>query len=106
MRKRFFVPGIIFLIFALSIPALLFAQQSRTARRVSTPESTSTANPTAGRETVTGPLIKRDLAEALSVIQSNYIDGRKLDYNSLFKSSINGMLRVLDPHSTYFDPVE
>jgi carboxyl-terminal processing protease len=106
MRKRFFVPGIIFLIFALSIPALLLAQQSRTARRVSTPERTSTANPTAGRETVTGPLIKRDLAEALSVIQSNYIDGRKLDYNSLFKSSINGMLRVLDPHSTYFDPVE
>jgi carboxyl-terminal processing protease len=42
----------------------------------------------------------------LSVIQENYIDGKKLDYNSVFKSSISGMLRVLDPHSTYFDPVE
>jgi carboxyl-terminal processing protease len=51
-------------------------------------------------------MIKSDLAEALSVIQSNYIDGRKLDYNSIFKSSISGMLSVLDPHSTYFDPVE
>ena len=51
-------------------------------------------------------MIKSDLSEALSVIQSNYIDGKKLDYNSIFKSSISGMLSVLDPHSTYFDPVE
>jgi carboxyl-terminal processing protease len=51
-------------------------------------------------------LIKSDLAEALSVIQANHIDGKKLDYNSIFKSSISGMLSVLDPHSTYFDPVE
>ena len=51
-------------------------------------------------------MIRTDLSEALSVIQANYIDGKKLDYNSVFKSSINGMLNVLDPHSTYFDPVE
>ncbi len=51
-------------------------------------------------------MIRTDLGEALSVIQTNYIDGKKLDYNSVFKSSINGMLNVLDPHSTYFDPVE
>src|SRR5688572_6761024 len=51
-------------------------------------------------------MIKSDVGEALSVIQANYIDGKKLDYNSVFKSSINGMLNVLDPHSTYFDPVE
>jgi len=55
---------------------------------------------------VTGNTIKSDVSEALSVIQSNYIDGRKLDYNSIFKSSISGMLSVLDPHSTYFDPIE
>ncbi len=52
------------------------------------------------------PAIKTDLAEALSVIQSNHIDGRKLDYNNVFKSSITGMLSVLDPHSTYMDPSE
>ncbi len=40
------------------------------------------------------------------VIQANYVDGRKLDYNSVFKSSITGMLKVLDPHSTYFDPID
>src|SRR6185295_2345849 len=53
-----------------------------------------------------GQAIKSDLAEALSVIQTNHIDGRKLDYNTIFKSSISGMLSVLDPHSTYFDPIE
>lgn len=51
-------------------------------------------------------MIRNDLSEALAVIQSNHIDGRKLDYNAIFKSSISGMLSVLDPHSTYFDPIE
>jgi carboxyl-terminal processing protease len=51
-------------------------------------------------------MIKSDLAEALETIQSNYIDGRKLDYKTIFKGSISGMLSVLDPHSTYFDPDE
>ena len=55
---------------------------------------------------MSGAVVKSDVSEALSVIQDNYIDGKKLDYNSVFKSSINGMLSVLDPHSTYFDPVE
>ena len=55
---------------------------------------------------VTAPAIRTDLAEALSVIQANHIDGKKLDYNNVFKASITGMLGVLDPHSTYFDPIE
>src|SRR4030095_15183335 len=59
-----------------------------------------------GKAIASAPTIKNDLAEALSVIQSNHIDGKKLDYNSVFKSSISGMLSVLDPTSTYFDPVE
>ncbi|HEV2912067.1 MAG TPA: S41 family peptidase [Pyrinomonadaceae bacterium] len=50
--------------------------------------------------------IERDLAEALTVIQGNYVDGTKLDYNAAFKSSIAGMLRALDPHSDYFDAAE
>jgi len=51
-------------------------------------------------------MIKHDLGDALAIIQANYIDGNDLDYNSVFKSSISGMLSALDPHSTYFDPVE
>jgi carboxyl-terminal processing protease len=50
--------------------------------------------------------ITQDFQEALSVIQQNYIDGNKIDYNDVYKSSITGMLRSLDPHSNYFDPEE
>ena len=32
-----------------------------------------------------------------------YVGGQQLDYNSVFKSSIIGMLRSLDPHSNYYD---
>ena len=104
MRKRSFAPGILFLVIALAIPALIIAQQNRSARR-----TTDRPVPTGATSTKAGPTgaaIKSDVAEALAVIQSNYIDGRKLDYNAIFKSSISGMLSVLDPHSTYFDPVE
>jgi carboxyl-terminal processing protease len=106
VRKSSFAPGIIFLIFALTLPAFILAQQNRSARRTTPPDRSA---PTTGANTkgvVTSPMIKSDLAEALGVIQANHIDGKKLDYNSVFKSSITGMLSVLDPHSTYFDPVE
>jgi len=106
VRKRSFAPGILFLVIALAIPALIIAQQTRSARRATTPDRSAPTGGSASRSTVTGPAIKSDLAEALAVIQSNHIDGRKLDYNAIFKSSISGMLSVLDPHSTYFDPIE
>src|SRR5262245_19504788 len=51
-------------------------------------------------------VIERDFDEALNVIQQQYVDGKNLDYNSLFKSSIIGMLRSLDPHSNYYDREE
>ena len=50
--------------------------------------------------------VRKDFAEALTIIQENYIDGNKLDYNTVFKSSIIGMLRSLDPHSNYYDREE
>ena len=37
------------------------------------------------------------------MIQEQYVDGKKLNYNDVFKSSIIGMLRSLDPHSNYYD---
>lgn len=107
MRKSFFATGILFLIFALTVPAFILAQQGRSARRATPPpERISPSGAPAAKSTVTSPMIKSDLSEALSVIQSNHIDGKKLDYNAVFKSSISSMLSVLDPHSTYFDPVE
>ena len=106
MTKRFFAPGITLFVLALIVPAFIFAQQNRSARRTGTPERAATTTTSNGKATTTTPVIKNDLAEALSIIQTNHIDGKKLDYNAIFKSSISGMLSVLDPHSTYFDPIE
>lgn len=52
------------------------------------------------------PLIERDVQEAIKVIEHNYVEGSKLDYGAVFKSSIIGMLRSLDPHSNYYDRAE
>jgi carboxyl-terminal processing protease len=41
--------------------------------------------------------------EALSVIEGAYVDGKALNYNEVFKTSIDSMLHTLDPHSNYFD---
>lgn len=108
MRNRSFVPGILFLIIALCVPAIIIAQPNRSARRspATNPERSAGTSGAAAKAPATTPAIRTDLAEALSVIQANHIDGKKLDYNSIFKSSISGMLGVLDPHSTYFDPIE
>jgi carboxyl-terminal processing protease len=53
-----------------------------------------------------GEKLERDFAEALTLIEENYIDGNKLHYNDIFKSSIIGMLRTLDPHSNFYDAKE
>ncbi|MFN2510996.1 MAG: S41 family peptidase [Pyrinomonadaceae bacterium] len=100
------MPGILFLAIALSLPVIILAQQNPSARRNNPERPAPGANAPTNKSIVSPTMIKSDLGEALSVIQANYIDGKKLDYNSVFKSSINGMLNVLDPHSTYFDPVE
>ena len=108
MRSKRWFPGLLFLALALSVPAIIFSQQNRSARRQpGNPSDRSGGGASArNKPAVTPTVVKTDLNEALAVIQNNYIDGRKLDYNSVFKSSINGMLNVLDPHSTYFDPIE
>jgi len=107
VRKRFLLT-VILLTVAFLLPAIIFAQQNRSARRETSNAPTRAAgtSATTAKAPVNSSLVKADLGEALSVIQSNHVDGKKLDYNSVFKSSINGMLNVLDPHSTYFDPVE
>lgn len=45
-----------------------------------------------------------NFTEALDIIQRAYVDPIKPD--ELVYSSIKGMLRVLDPHSSFFDPKE
>jgi carboxyl-terminal processing protease len=98
------------LILSIALPVLIHAQQGKSVKEVAQGASSATAERGAARERSSGPVtsedIENDLSEALTVIQDNYIDGNKLDYNSVFKSSITGMLRTLDPHSNYFDRAE
>jgi len=106
VRTRFYLPSIIFLLFALSVG--IYSQQTGSARRQPgnpTDPVTTNVKPSSSSR-VTAPVVKSDLSEALSVIEQNYIDGKKLEYNSIFKSSINGMLKVLDPHSSYLDATD
>lgn len=107
MKPKFYLASVVFFLFTLSIPAIIYSQQNGSARRQppTTDSAPTTTAPANSRSRVTPSMVRTDLTEALSVIENNYIDG-KLDYNSVFKSSISGMLNALDPHSTYFDPVE
>lgn len=66
-------------------------------------------NPSASVETkkvVKVENIEQDVAEALTLIESNHVRGKNLNYNELFKTSIDSMLHTLDPHSNYFDAKE
>ena len=106
-----FIPALLVLI--LSIPAFIFAQQrSQTPASGSAASGLTTAPGYPGRKNGRGNAsteaarVERDFDEALKLIQEQYVDGRKLDYNNVFKSSIIGMLRSLDPHSNYYDREE
>ncbi|HEV2799044.1 MAG TPA: S41 family peptidase [Pyrinomonadaceae bacterium] len=104
------------LLFALSLPAPLFAQQpapGRTGGAQGQTQMPPNVGPSGRRQRPRVPAstgataaIEEDFAEALSIVQENYVDGAKIDYNAAFKSSIIGMLRSLDPHSNYYDAKE
>ncbi|MFN2493711.1 MAG: S41 family peptidase [Pyrinomonadaceae bacterium] len=109
MRTRFYLRIAIFFLLALTFSSNIYSQPSgATRRQPGNPlDGAASGNAAANSKArIAGAIVKSDLGEALGVIQDNYIDGKKLDYNSVFKSSITGMLRVLDPHSAYFDPVD
>jgi len=50
--------------------------------------------------------ISAEILEAEDIIRRNYIGGRKVTLNDLTKSTLDGALKTLDPHSNYFDPAE
>lgn len=109
--KRFSVHvALILLIFTLVVPGFVVAQNPQTGSTSSgsTPAGTRPGTGLPGRRatragTAATAAVERDFDEALKVIQEQYVDGQKLNYNDVFKSSIMGMLRSLDPHSNYYD---
>ena len=112
MKKLFSLVLITFCALTLSIQPIAFAQQRTPSATGSTASGRTPGSPTAAirrparGNTAAIPMLEKDFDEALRVIQENYIEGKKLDYNSVFKSSIIGMLRSLDPHSNYYDREE
>jgi carboxyl-terminal processing protease len=99
--KRFpLLLTLVLLVLSVIAPGLVFAQRpgvldGRPAGRRPRPSSDPKL-----------AAIQRDFDEALKLVQEQYVDGRKLSYNDVFKSSIIGMLRSLDPHSNYYDREE
>jgi carboxyl-terminal processing protease len=116
VKNRFSLALLALIIFAVSLPAFVLAQQKQnqsntSAGTSSTGKTAAPAVPPVRRPRVRNPnnpteAVAQDFSEALSVIQQNYIDGKKLDLNNVYKSSIGGMLRSLDPHSNYLDKDE
>ncbi len=125
MNNRFSSAILALLLAALSLPLFVFAQQTQRQKSAGKqsgapvvvpldplhPRQSSVIVPDRRRganrkvdETTAD--IERDVAEALTLVQENYVGGSKLDYNAVFKQSIIGMLRSLDPHSNYYDHEE
>ncbi|HEX8128064.1 MAG TPA: S41 family peptidase [Pyrinomonadaceae bacterium] len=120
MKQKISSALVALLLVALSLPAFVLAQQPAPGRSGAQAQQPPPVPPSAGTSGAvtrrTRPRvpaasgatagIEEDFAEALSIVQENYVDGVKIDYNAAFKSSIIGMLRSLDPHSNYYDSKE
>lgn len=91
-----------FVVISLIFPAAALGQVRNPAKAPERPVGARTAP----GEVVKSQDIETDVAEALAVIEGNHVAGKKLDYNEIVKSSIDGMLHTLDPHSNYFDAKE
>ncbi len=102
MKKSSNLFGSILLIAFLFTNA--FPQQ--TTSQTSPKASTDAKSGTSTTKKVTNETIELEMAEALTLIQENYVGGKSLDYNELFKTTIESMLHTLDPHSNYFDAKE
>ncbi|HSQ23135.1 MAG TPA: S41 family peptidase [Pyrinomonadaceae bacterium] len=110
MKNKFSLALVALIIFSFALPVFVFAQQAGQPGSSAGRTNSKTDPPIATRRrdlrsNPTGP-VAEDFKEALSIIEDKYVDGNKLDYNNVYKSSIMGMLRTLDPHSSYFDREE
>ena len=107
MKNKISVALATLILLAVIMPGLVLAQPRSSGNSTGRPAPPASArNRRVNAAGVSTTAITQDFQEALAVIQQNYIDGNKLDYNDVYKSSIFGMLRSLDPHSNYFDRQE
>lgn len=115
MKNKFSLALAALIIFSFALPVFVLAQQKPGQSNTSSGRTTGRSQPAApapdrrSRTRTTSnavPAISQDYGDALKIVEDNYIDGNKLNYNDVYKSSIMGALRTLDPHSNYFDKEE
>lgn len=104
MKRISYKVAILLIGLSLFVPGVTLGQRSSSSSSTGSVAGSASGKRSA-RNATTGA-VERDFDEALRLIQEQYIDGRKLNYNDVFKSSIIGMLRSLDPHSNYYDREE
>ena len=123
MKNRLPLVAVLLLLVSITIPRSVLSQNpntppnqgrgpgtgpsTRTSRSTTGPSDTKRTGGARGRGlTESAAAVEEDVAAAIAVIENNYVEGKDLDYNAVFKSSILGMLRSLDPHSNYYDRAE
>lgn len=100
-KQSSFLGSIVLTVFLFSnLPAQTNAVSSLKTSKPEVKTATKAVKP------VTTENIEQDIAEALTLIEDKHVSGKNLDYNNLFKTSIDNMLHTLDPHSNYFDAKE
>ncbi|HKN82101.1 MAG TPA: S41 family peptidase [Pyrinomonadaceae bacterium] len=97
---------VVLIIIALVVPGFVIAQSTSSSSNPGGGPATTPRRPNRAGPTAATAAVERDFNEALRMIEEQYVDGQKLNYNDAFKSSIIGMLRSLDPHSNYYDKEE
>jgi len=88
----------------VSLFSNVFTQNNSVSKIKPQPSDSKTLTKTS--KTVTSEDIEQDVAEALTLVEDKHVNGKNLDYNGLFKTSIDTMLHTLDPHSNYYDAKE
>jgi carboxyl-terminal processing protease len=103
VRKSFIL--FVALIISISFNSSLVAQ-SNAISKVKVNDTIKSEGSATEKKPVTLQNIEADISEALTIIQDHHFRGTNLDYNALFKNTIDTMLHTLDPHSNYFDAKE
>src|SRR6187397_1394782 len=94
------------LITILFISSVSFAQTGSSTARNERDRGTAQPGKAVTAKPATVESIQNELKEALSVVDQNYGGQKTIDYNDVFKATIDSMLHTLDPHSNYFDAKE
>ncbi|HEX8638776.1 MAG TPA: S41 family peptidase [Pyrinomonadaceae bacterium] len=103
--EKSLLPGFL-LIVSLIAPIAAVGQPGGGASNSDNKPSNRIARTSAPKTQVSAESLERDFSEALTVVEDNYVNGKNLDNNKIFKSAIEEMLHALDPHSIYFDNKE